>query len=63
VVKLFQDQLLKLVSRLALLGVDTDLTEQFPSINFGLRQQQPKADVLRRQKLRRWRCGFRMSLL
>jgi hypothetical protein len=27
------------------------LSEQAPGIDFGLRQQQPKADVLRRQKL------------
>ena len=50
VVKFLQDQLLEFVGRLALLGVNTGLSKKFPRINFGLRQQQPKADVLRLQK-------------
>jgi hypothetical protein len=63
VVKFFQDQLLKFVSRFALARVDAGLSEQFLSINFGLRQQQPKADVLRCQKLRGRCCGVRMALI
>ncbi len=62
-VKLFQDQLLKLFGRLALLGVDTGLGEQFPGIDCGLRQQQPKADVLRLQKLRRMCPAVRILLI
>ena len=47
----FEDQLLEFVCRLALPGVDASLGEQALGIDFRLRQQQPKADVLRRQKL------------
>ena len=50
-VQFLEDQLLKLVCRLALPGVNARLSEQAPGIDFGLRQQQPKADVLRLQKL------------
>jgi uncharacterized protein involved in propanediol utilization len=57
VVKLFKDQLLQLVSRLTLAGVDASLSKQVLGINFGLGKQQPKANVLGRQKLRR-RLGF-----
>ena len=55
--KLFKDQFLKLVGRFALLRVNTGLFEQSLSIDFGLRQQQPKADVFRRQKLLGRRCA------
>ncbi len=58
VVKLFEDQFLQLVRRLALQSVDADLSDQFLRVNFGLRQQQPKADIFCRQKLR----GMRRTL-
>ncbi len=45
-----EDQLLKLVGDLALLGVYAGLSEQVPGIDFGLLQQQPKAGVLRGQE-------------
>ena len=51
VVQLFEDQLLQLVGRLALLGVDAGLGEQTPGIDLGLRKQQPQADIFRRQKV------------
>ena len=47
----FQDQLLKLVRSLALLGIDTGLSQQSLRADFGLRQQQPKADIFSRQQL------------
>src|SRR5258705_6835362 len=47
----FEDQLLEFVCRLALPGVNASLSEQAPGIDFGLRQQQPKADVFRLQKV------------
>jgi len=63
VVKFFEDQLLKLVGRLALLGVNTGLSEQFPRIDFGLRQQQAKTNVLCFQELRGRRCVLQMMLI
>ena len=61
VVQLFKDQLLQLVGRLALAGVDAGLIEQLLGVDFSLRQQQPKADVLRRQKF--LRRGFSRTQL
>jgi len=51
VVQLFKDQLLKLVGRLALSGVDTGLGKQTPRIDLRLRQEKPQANVLGRQKV------------
>ncbi len=51
VVQFLEDQLLKLVRRLALSGVNAGLSQQVLGVDFGLRQQQPKADVFRRQEL------------
>ena len=56
-VQFFQYQLLQLVGRLALPGVDAGLFEEPPGVDFRLGQKQPKADVLRRQKLRRRRSA------
>ena len=61
VVQFLEDQLLKFVGRLALLGVNTGLGEQFLRIDFGLRQQQPKADVFGFQNLRGRRVEARMA--
>ena len=58
VVQFFQDQLLQLVGRRALAGVDAGLIEQFLGVDFRLRQQQPKADILRREKVLRRRCAI-----
>ena len=58
VVQFFQDQFLQLVGRRALAGVDAGLIEQFLGIDFRLRQQQPKADILRREKVLRRRCAI-----
>jgi hypothetical protein len=44
--KLFQDQFLQLVGCLTLAGVNAGLSQQTLGIDFGLRQQQPKADIL-----------------
>ena len=49
VVQFLEDQLLQLVGRLALPGVDAGRGEQTPCINLGLREQKPQADVLCRQ--------------
>src|SRR5450631_2082548 len=46
-VKLLQDQLLELVGRLALAGVNASQREQTLGIDFGLREKKPKADILR----------------
>jgi hypothetical protein len=40
-VQLFQDQLLQLVSRLALPGVNAGLSQQFLGVDLGLGQEQP----------------------
>jgi transposase len=61
-VKLLQDQLLQLVGCLALAGIDAGLSEQTPGIDFGLRQQQSKADILRLQKVVRRRPAFRRAV-
>ena len=64
VVQLFQDQLLQLVRRLALAGVDAGLIEELLGVDFRLGQEQPKADILRRQKLLRGRSfGTQMALV
>ena len=63
VVKFFEDQLLKLVGRLAFPRVNTSLSEQLPRIDFGLREQQSKTDVLRLQKLRWMRRVLQMKLI
>jgi hypothetical protein len=49
VVQLFKDQLLQLVGRLALLGVDAGLGKKAAGIDLGLREEKPQADVLCRQ--------------
>src|SRR6202171_4162525 len=50
-VKFFQDEPLQLVRRFAFLGVDAGLGQQGLGAELGLRQQQPKTDVLCHQKL------------
>ena len=45
VVQLLEDQLLQLVGRLALPGVDTGRGQQTLRIDLGLREQKPQADV------------------
>ena len=49
VVQLLEDQLLQLVGRLALPGVDAGRGQQTPCIDLGLREQKPQADILCRQ--------------
>ena len=49
VVQFLEDQLLQLVGRLALPGVDAGRGKQTPCINLGLREQKPQADVLFRE--------------
>ena len=51
VVQLFEDQLLQLVGRLALPGLDAGLGEQTAGIDLGLRKEKPQADILRLQKV------------
>jgi hypothetical protein len=63
VVQFLENQLLELVGRLALHGVNTGLGEQFPRIDFGLLKQQPKADVLRLQNLMVRRVETSMALV
>ena len=46
VVERFEDQLLQLVGRLSLPGVDAGRGKQTPCIDLGLREQKPQADVL-----------------
>ena len=53
VMKLFEDQFLQLVGGFALLGVDAGLLKQRLGAELGLCQQQPEADVFRRQNLLR----------
>jgi hypothetical protein len=62
-VKLLQDQLLELVGRLALAGVDASLSEQTLGIDFGLLEKKPKADILRLQKVVRRRPATRRVLV
>jgi hypothetical protein len=62
-VKLLQDQLLELVGRLALAGVNASLREQTLGIDFGLREKKPKADILRLQKFVRRRPAMRRALV
>ena len=57
VVQLFEDQLLQLVGRLALPGVDAGLGEQTAGIDLGLRKEKPQADILCRQKVLVWFCA------
>src|SRR5450631_3595925 len=61
-VKLLQDQLLELVGRLALAGVDASLSEQTMGIDFGLREKKPKADILRLEKFVGRRPAMRRAL-
>ena len=53
-VQLFEDQLLQLVGRLALPGVDAGLGQQTAGIDLGLRKEKPQADILCRQKVLMW---------
>ena len=62
VMQFFQNQLLQLVGRLALLGVDAGLGEQTQGIDFSLRQQQPKADILCLEKVVRRHLAFRRAV-
>ena len=48
-VQFLEDQLLQLVGRLALPGVDSGRGKQAPRIDLGLREQKPQADVLFRE--------------
>ena len=57
VVQLFEDQLLQLVGRLALPGVDAGLGQQTAGIDLGLRKEKPQADILCRQKVLMWFCA------
>ena len=56
-VQLFEDQLLQLVGRLALPGVDAGLGQQTAGIDLGLRKEKPQADILCRQKVLMWFCA------
>jgi hypothetical protein len=56
VVEFFQDQLLQLVGRLALLGVDAGLGKQSLRVDFGLREKEPKTHILSRQEVMGRRC-------
>ena len=49
VVQLLEDQLLQLVGRLALPGVDAGRGQQTLRIDLGLREQKPQADIFCRQ--------------
>jgi hypothetical protein len=49
-VQFLKDQLLQLVGRLALPGVDACRGKQTPRVNLGLREQKPQADVLFRDR-------------
>ena len=49
VVQFLEDQLLQLVGRLALPGVDAGRGKQTPCVDLGLREQKPQADVLFRE--------------
>ena len=51
VVQLFKDQLLQLVGRLALPGLDAGVGEQTAGVDLGLCKKKPQADILRRQKV------------
>jgi len=57
VVQFFEDQLLQLVGRLALPGVDAGRGKQTPRVNLGLRKQKPQADVLFREIVVLLRCA------
>ena len=62
VVQLLEDQLLQLVGRLALPGVDAGRGQQTPRIDLGLREQKPQADIFCRQFVLIWgfaACGTR----
>jgi hypothetical protein len=56
VVELFEDQLLQLVGRLALLGFDAGLGKQSLRVDFGLREKEPKTYILSRQEVLGRRC-------
>ena len=49
VVQFLEDQLLQLVGRFALPGVDAGRGKQTPRIDLGLREQKPQADILFRE--------------
>jgi len=49
VVQLFKDQLLQLVGRLALPGVDAGPGKKAAGIDLGVREEKPQTDVLCRQ--------------
>ena len=50
VVQLLEDQLLQLVGRLALPGVDAGLGQQTAGIDLGLLKEKPQADILASSK-------------
>ena len=62
VVQLFKDQLLQLVGRLALPGLDAGVGEQTAGVDLGLRKKKPQADILRRQKVLVWFCAASEAL-
>ena len=56
-VQLFEDQLLQLVGRLALPGVDAGLGQQTAGIDLGLLKEKPQADILCLQQVLMWFCA------